>query len=226
MLRHLRSNLIAYVALFLALGGGSFAVAALNRHDKRVIKKIVNKQINRRASGLSVNHANSANSANAATHADSADHATSANSAATAQSAISANSADSVGGVSIAPVRIAVPEGTTGTDVVSVNGSVVRVSACTASGNVGLLVARSATGPPLSAEWILPAAAAANFIGPNGSLAHNFPVQGLSATIRQSNGSVTRVSIDAFYAQNAFGGTNDCFVQGTIERFARASQVG
>ena len=44
MLRHLRSNLIAYVALFLALGGGTFAVAAINRHDKRVIKKIVNKQ--------------------------------------------------------------------------------------------------------------------------------------------------------------------------------------
>src|SRR6478752_1832901 len=83
MLRHLRSNLIAYVALFLALSGGSFAVAALNRHDKRVIKKIVNKQITRRAPGLSVNHANSANEA---THAGTADNATSANSAQSAQS--------------------------------------------------------------------------------------------------------------------------------------------
>ena len=69
MVRHLRSNLIAYVALFLALSGGSFAVAALNRHDKRVIKKIVNKQITRRAPGLSVNQAHSADEA---THAGTA----------------------------------------------------------------------------------------------------------------------------------------------------------
>ena len=215
MLRHLRLNLIAYVALFLALSGGSFAVAALNRHDKRVIRKIVNKQITRRAPGLSVNHANFANEA---THAGTADNATSANSAVTAQSAQTANSADSVGGVSIEPVRIALPDGTPGTDVVSVDGTSVSVSAC-GSGTVTLRWGRSSSGPPISAEEIAPSAAAASHVSPNNFISDNFPAIGLSASIRENTGRVTRVFIDGFYEQNAFGGTDDCFVQGTIERF-------
>jgi len=213
MLRHLRSNLIAYVALFLALSGGSFAVAALNRHDKRVIKKIVNKQITRRAPGLSVNHANSANEA---THAGTADNATSANSA---QSAQSANSADSVGGVSIEPVRIALPDGASETNVVSVNGTFVSVSNC-GSGQVTLRWGRSLTGPPISTAEITSAGGAtAGSLLPGNSVSDNFAVISLSASIRESSGHVTRVLIDGFYSQNAFGGTDDCFVQGTIERF-------
>src|SRR6478672_10299781 len=104
MLRHLRSNLIAYVALFLALSGGSFAVAALNRHDKRVIKKIVNKQITRRAPGLSVNHANSANEA---THA---------------ASATSATSADAVGGETVKKFFMKGPANTPETEILHLDG--------------------------------------------------------------------------------------------------------
>ena len=194
MLRHLRSNVIAYVALFLALSGGSFAVAALNRHDKRVIKKIVNKQITRRAHGLSVHQANTANEA---THA---------------------GSADAVGGVSIEPVRIAVPDGEATQEVVSVNGTLIRLDGC-GGGSVSLVLQRPAQGPPMSAEWIEPGGAIAIHLGPGSGNGRGNSALGLNASIREGSGRVTRVNIDAFYEQNANGGTDDCFVQGTIERF-------
>jgi hypothetical protein len=61
------ANVTATLALFAALGGGSFAVAALSGSEKRVVKKIAkkqaNKQITARAPGLSVEHASSADSA-------------------------------------------------------------------------------------------------------------------------------------------------------------------
>jgi hypothetical protein len=204
MLRHVRSNVIAYLALFLALSGGSFAIAALNRHDKRVIKKIVNKQITRRAPGLSVNHANSANEA---THAGTADMAS------------SANTADSVGNVSIEPVRISLPDGAPETDVVSVNGSFVSISNC-GGGTVTLYTGRSLTGPPIvTAQINSPSDTSAGAIPPGSGSAEALAAFSLSASIRESSGHVTRVMIDGFYSQNAFGGTDDCFVQGTIERF-------
>ena len=210
---HVRANVVAYVALFLALSGGSFAVAALNRHDKRVIKKIVNKQITRRAPGLSVNHANSANEA---THAATADSATSAGSATTAGSA---DSAESVGGVSVEPVRIAVPDGAPAQDLVAVNGTFVRLSDCGTDGKVHLNVLRPLTGPPISMEVFHRTVAFSEALTPNNQVFESDFVLGLSASIRESSGHVTRVSLDAFYEPNAFGGTDDCFVQGTIERF-------
>ena len=56
------ANVTATLALFVALAGGSFAVAALNGQEKRVVKKIAkrqaNKRITARAPELSVKHAN------------------------------------------------------------------------------------------------------------------------------------------------------------------------
>lgn len=95
------ATVVAYVALFVALGGGSFAVAALNAHDQKVVKKIVNAQIGKQAAGLSVNHAKSADSATNANHAASADAAataTSATHAANADTATTATNADQLGG--------------------------------------------------------------------------------------------------------------------------------
>ena len=61
------ANVTATVALFVALGGGSFAVAALSGSEKKVVKKIAKKQANKRitarAPGLSVEHAGSADAA-------------------------------------------------------------------------------------------------------------------------------------------------------------------
>jgi hypothetical protein len=64
---------ISVIALILAVGGGTFAIAALSQHDKKVVKKIAkkvaNKQISTKAPSLSVNHANTADSATSAANA-------------------------------------------------------------------------------------------------------------------------------------------------------------
>ena len=61
------ANVTATLALFVALGGGSFAVAALSGSEKKVVKKIAKKQadkrITARAPGLSVEHASAADAA-------------------------------------------------------------------------------------------------------------------------------------------------------------------
>src|SRR5687768_6287655 len=84
------ANVTASLALFVALGGGSFAVA-LSGSEKKVVKKIAKKQsdkrITARAPELSV------------AHADSADAATSANSATNAGHANTAGTADLLDGV-------------------------------------------------------------------------------------------------------------------------------
>lgn len=62
------ANVTATLALFVALGGGSFAVAALSGSEKKVVKKVAKqqaaKQIAARAPGLSVAYADSADNAN------------------------------------------------------------------------------------------------------------------------------------------------------------------
>lgn len=97
---------IALVALVAAFAGESIAgvaTKALSKKEKKqtrkLAKKQANKQINRRAPGLSVNHANTANSA---TSAGSATHANTANTANTATSADSASNANAVDGKSVA----------------------------------------------------------------------------------------------------------------------------
>jgi hypothetical protein len=56
---------IASIALILAVGGGSFALAITDKKsDKKIAKKVANKQITKRAPSLSVAHANSAGTAN------------------------------------------------------------------------------------------------------------------------------------------------------------------
>jgi hypothetical protein len=60
-------NVTATLALFVALGGGSFAVAALSGSEKKVVKKIAQKQadkrITARAPGLTVQRAGSVDAA-------------------------------------------------------------------------------------------------------------------------------------------------------------------
>jgi hypothetical protein len=92
------ANVTATLALFVALGGGSFAVATLSGSEKTVVKKIAKKQadkrITARAPGLSVARAGSAVSATSAENATSADSATNASHANTADTATSATSAN------------------------------------------------------------------------------------------------------------------------------------
>jgi hypothetical protein len=63
---------ISVIALVLAVGGGSFALAiSENKSDKKVAKKVANKQITKRARTLSVRHAQSADTATTADSANS-----------------------------------------------------------------------------------------------------------------------------------------------------------
>ncbi|MDX6638398.1 MAG: hypothetical protein QOJ01_1909 [Solirubrobacterales bacterium] len=72
---------LAVIALIVAVGGGTFAIAS---GSSKQIKKIADKEIKKKAPKLSVKHAKSA---------DKADHATSADVATVANTANSANSA-------------------------------------------------------------------------------------------------------------------------------------
>ncbi len=85
--------LISMIALVLAVGGGAYAIGA---STNKTIRKIVNRQITRRAPRLSVRHAVSAGSADTAKAADSAISADSARTADSAASATSAASAQSL----------------------------------------------------------------------------------------------------------------------------------
>ena len=61
---------ISVIALILAVGGGSFALAISDKKsDKKIAKKVANRQITKRAPKLSVNHANTANAAGSAANA-------------------------------------------------------------------------------------------------------------------------------------------------------------
>ena len=115
---------------------------------------------------------------------------------------------------------MSVPDGAPETTVVSVDGTFVSVSNC-GSGQITLRVGRpSSTSPTITTEWITSAGGATvSHTAPGNFLSNNFAAIGLSASIRQASGRVTRVFIDGFYEQNAFGGSDDCFAQGTIERF-------
>jgi hypothetical protein len=209
--------LVGVLALVAAVAGPAVAgpTATTSKLSKKKVVKIADQEINKLAPGLSVAHAESANTA---TNADRALSANTADSATTAQSATNADTARSVGGVSIEPVSIALIDGPSFAEALNVNGSFVLVT-CLGS-SVSLEVDRGASSPPISAQWIR------NGIDP--LVTHPPPgaanstsggVLGLTATVREGSGRVTRMTVDAFYETNAFGGAEDCFVQGTIERF-------
>jgi hypothetical protein len=61
------ANVMATLAVFIALGGG--ATAALTSKDKKTVKKIAASEIAAKAPGLSVSHANSAGTATSANSA-------------------------------------------------------------------------------------------------------------------------------------------------------------
>jgi hypothetical protein len=83
--------IIASAALFLAVGGSSFALATSDgKTDAKIAKKVAGKLITKRAPGLSVSHANTADQATSAGHATNADHSTNADHATSADSASNA----------------------------------------------------------------------------------------------------------------------------------------
>lgn len=100
---------ISVIALVVAVGGGAYAIGAATN---KTIKKIVNRQITKRAPGLSVKQAESAESAASAGSAATADLAKAAESAKTAdfaKAAASATTATSAASATVAQ-NLAPPE--------------------------------------------------------------------------------------------------------------------
>jgi hypothetical protein len=212
--------LVGVLALVAAVAGTAVAGpgATTSKLSKKKVVKIADREINKLAPGLSVAHAQSANTATHADTATSADKAVSADAALSARSALSANTADSVGGVSIQPVSIAMIDGPSFAEPLHVNGSTVNV-VCLGS-TVQLEINRGGSSPPISGQWIRDGLSPLVRHPPPGSgNGTSGGVLGLTATVREASGRVTRMTVDAFYETNAFGGSEDCFVQGTIERF-------
>jgi hypothetical protein len=88
------ANVMATIALFIALGGGSYA--ALSGKDKKKVKAIADQEIAAQAAGLSVAKAANATNAGHADTAGSADKAASADKATSADSAANAVNADNL----------------------------------------------------------------------------------------------------------------------------------
>ncbi len=89
---------IAVLALIVAVGGGTFALArggGLNHRIAKISNKVANKRITKRAPKLSVNYASSAGTAANASHADNAGHADNASHADNSSHADTAGHADS-----------------------------------------------------------------------------------------------------------------------------------
>ena len=65
--------IVAVIALIAALGGSAIAAGGLSGKQKKQVRKIADKEISKKAGGLSVSHAGTADSATNASHASTAD---------------------------------------------------------------------------------------------------------------------------------------------------------
>jgi hypothetical protein len=93
------ANVVATLALFLALGGGvALAAGTFTGKQKKQVGKIATNVFNARIGGASVSHAGSADTATKATTATKANEATKATTATKADSATKATDAEKLGG--------------------------------------------------------------------------------------------------------------------------------
>lgn len=128
--------------------------------------------------------------------------------------------ADSVGGIDLEPVSIAMSSpDTQGVKPLSIGGSFVEFT-CTASA-VEVEVRREAGNTPeiiaqIFRDMFDPIVSRP---GADSAVTSSANRLGFAGTIRESSGRITRLEADAFFDLNAYGGTDDCFIQGTLERF-------
>jgi hypothetical protein len=116
--------IVAVIALCLGLGGAAIAADLTKPQVKKIAKKVANKQIKKKAPGLSVAHARTADSAT------------------TAQNATNAST---VGGNSITKISFLAPANTGSTELFNANG--LRITA-SCDGSVRPQIEASATGTP------------------------------------------------------------------------------
>jgi hypothetical protein len=216
---------ISAIALIVAVGGGTFAIAALSRPKiKNIARRQANVQIKKRAPGLSVLHAQTADTATNANHATSADTATTADNAKTTDAVTSFTYAGANGDVN--------------KTVLNNFHGLTLLASCTAGANNGLTV-RATSATPNAAI----AMSGISEGGPPGGTASNDSFGQISgtpqvltsptSTVKTTNGSVnvgfasgqfvysqpnggSRVSVQWFYegGLGAPAGTT-CYWSGT-----------
>jgi hypothetical protein len=207
----LRVVLVCMLLLVVGWAGSAGAAGPLTRS---AVKKIAAKVIKKQAPTLSVQRA------------AVADRATTAGSADTAKSASSVTGpvtgpvTGSVNGVTTTPLSYALEEGDPAVYPVDIQGTQVELL-CTAGGLQIATRRGSDPAPPMVGVVSVPAGSS-SFVrlgfGGGGS-AGVVPHQVVHATVREASGRVTRVELEAFYSQNGFGGTDDCFATGQLEQF-------
>jgi hypothetical protein len=117
--------IVAVIALCLGLGGAAIAADLTKPQVKKIAKKVANKQIKKKAPGLSVAHAKTADSAT---------------------NAQVATTASTVGGNSITKFTFLAPEGTGSTELF--NGQGLRIAASCPDSSLRPDIEASATGAP------------------------------------------------------------------------------
>lgn len=198
-----RTAAICVCLLVVGMSGTAAAGGGLSAKAKKQVKKIATSVVTTQAATLTVQKAKLADRATSAGTADSA------------------TTAGKVNGVSIEPVSFAMQDGA-GTPQVPIDilGTQVEIS-CT--GGISMYVRRgpNAPAPPIIATVGLPGGGGTVFPAGygNGLGAGVVANETISASIREASGRVTRLELETFYAVNAYGGPEDCFGQGTIQRF-------
>jgi hypothetical protein len=202
---------IAVVALVAALAGTALAGpdATTSAINKKKVKKIARKQINKLAPGLSVANAETAGVAN---------HATTAN---TANSATRAQNASTANGVKPIKVNFAAPSGTPATAFVNQGGVRIR-GECTVAGEARLELTNTGAGGALVQFAEVNAdgttAAAPNLAMGSGTMqsvstgAAPNNVRTVTVTYRAAGG--TELSGDVVIARGA--GAAQCVIAGTL----------
>ena len=191
--------------LVVGAAGGAGAAGALNSKERKQVQKLAAKVVAKQAGSLTVKKA------------AEADHATKADQATTASSA---TNAAAVGGVTITPVSIALKEGDPVVYPIDIQGTRVELT-CLAGGlQVGSRRGLSPA-PPITGTVATGLGSGAFFrvgFGAGGSEGVQ-PNESLTASVREASGRVTRLTLDAYYLLDAFGGPEDCFATGTVQRF-------
>jgi hypothetical protein len=128
--------------------------------------------------------------------------------------------ADAVGGISLEPASIALADTSPDMpEVVNVGGSRVIVG-CSDTGVIVFETTSTTGSPPIVGEFIRNGLSPVVALGGGGAGQQvSAAVLGFTGTVREASGRVTRVQLAGFYQANAYGGPQDCFAQGTIQRF-------
>jgi hypothetical protein len=220
---------ISAIALVVAIGGGSYAIASLTGAKvKKIARKQADREIKRKAHGLSVAHASAAENATHATSADTAKSADTATRADTAANATNATNATTVGGMTVQKFS-AKPLPNTALTTIATTGTLDLRVGCEVGGNPLFEIAPANGAAPQGVRGSFDDGSTKSNTIAAGSLAAPDKLTVLGGTIASASGEINAatsaglVTTIHFAARNAFqafpgGGNPDpgkCFFYGT-----------